>query len=75
MVVGSAPSPGTSPPRLGLRNVYGNHPERYPHVSLEDLRDRQPDLIVLPDEPYRSPPPTARRCSPAGGSRWSRAAA
>jgi ABC-type Fe3+-hydroxamate transport system substrate-binding protein len=52
MVVGSATFTGDLAARLGLDNVYADHPERYPHVSLDDLAARQPDLIVLPDEPY-----------------------
>jgi len=39
--------------RLGLRNVYADHPDRYPHVTLDDVPARRPDIIVLPDEPYR----------------------
>ena len=38
--------------RLGVDNVLGEATERYPRVDLADLRDRRPDLIVLPDEPY-----------------------
>ena len=38
--------------RLGLDNVYGDHRERYPYVSLGDPAGRRPALIVLPDEPY-----------------------
>jgi ABC-type Fe3+-hydroxamate transport system substrate-binding protein len=53
MVVGSATFTGDIAARLGLDNVYGSHPERYPHVSLDDLAARRPELIVLPDEPYR----------------------
>jgi ABC-type Fe3+-hydroxamate transport system substrate-binding protein len=53
MVVGSETFTGDLAARIGLANVYGDHPERYPHVSLEDLSARQPDLVVLPDEPYR----------------------
>src|SRR5271165_777658 len=52
MVVGSATFTGDIAARLGLANVYGDHEGRYPQVSLEDLAARQPDLIVLPDEPY-----------------------
>ena len=52
MVVGSATFTGDVAGRLGLDNVYGDHPGRYPHVSLRDLAARGPDLIVLPDEPY-----------------------
>jgi len=52
MVVGSATFAGDVAARLGLHNVYGDQPERYPQVSLEDLAGRGPELIVLPDEPY-----------------------
>jgi ABC-type Fe3+-hydroxamate transport system substrate-binding protein len=53
MVVGSDTFSGDVAARLGLLNVYGDHPDRYPHVSLEDLAARRPDVVVLPDEPYR----------------------
>jgi ABC-type Fe3+-hydroxamate transport system substrate-binding protein len=52
MVVGSATFTGDIAARLGLDNVYGDHPDRYPHVGLDDLAARRPDIIVLPDEPY-----------------------
>ena len=52
MVVGSGTFTGDLAARLGLRNVYEHHEGRYPHVTLEDVTARQPDLIVLPDEPY-----------------------
>lgn len=38
--------------RLGVENLYGADPERYPRPSLQELNDRRPDLVVLPDEPY-----------------------
>ncbi|HYZ54739.1 MAG TPA: helical backbone metal receptor [Streptosporangiaceae bacterium] len=53
MVVGSATFTGDLAARLGLDNVYADHPDRYPRVSLEDVAARRPDLIVLPDEPYQ----------------------
>jgi len=56
MVIGSATFAGDLAARLGLDNVYGDHPERYPHVSLEDVAARGPELIVLPDEPYAFSP-------------------
>jgi ABC-type Fe3+-hydroxamate transport system substrate-binding protein len=56
MVVGSSTFTGDVAARLGLENVYGDHPERYPHVSLDDLTAREPELIVLPDEPYAFTP-------------------
>jgi hypothetical protein len=52
-VVGSATFSGDIAARLGLDNVYRDHPERYPHIDLADLAARQPALIVLPDEPYQ----------------------
>jgi ABC-type Fe3+-hydroxamate transport system substrate-binding protein len=52
MVVGSGTFTGDLAARLGLDNVYSDHPGRYPHVELSDLAARRPDLIVLPDEPY-----------------------
>jgi ABC-type Fe3+-hydroxamate transport system substrate-binding protein len=52
MVVGSSTFTGDIAARLGLDNVYADHPERYPHVSLDDLAARRPDIVVLPDEPY-----------------------
>jgi ABC-type Fe3+-hydroxamate transport system substrate-binding protein len=52
MAVGSATFTGDLAARLGLDNVYADHPERYPHVGLDDLDARRPELIVLPDEPY-----------------------
>ncbi|MGW3857379.1 helical backbone metal receptor [Micromonospora arida] len=39
--------------RLGVVNAYDEHPERYPRPTLAELREREPDLVVLPDEPYR----------------------
>lgn len=52
MAVGSATFTGDLAARLGLANVYADDPERYPHIDLDDLISRGPDLIVLPDEPY-----------------------
>jgi ABC-type Fe3+-hydroxamate transport system substrate-binding protein len=53
MMIGSATFSGDIAGRLGLDNVYHDHLDRYPRVDLADLAARQPDLIVLPDEPYR----------------------
>ncbi|WP_262286511.1 helical backbone metal receptor [Micromonospora sp. MA102] len=39
--------------RLGVTNRYADHPERYPRPGLDELRARAPELVVLPDEPYR----------------------
>lgn len=53
MVVGSSTFTGDLAARLGLVNVYGSDPGRYPRVELADIRERRPDVVVLPDEPYR----------------------
>jgi hypothetical protein len=37
---------------LGVENVYADHVERYPRPSIEDLRAKGAELVVLPDEPY-----------------------
>ena len=52
MVVGSGTFAGDIAAWLGLANVYGNHPGRYPGVDLDDIGFHAADLIVLPDEPY-----------------------
>ena len=52
MVVGSDTFTGDLASRLGLDNMYADDPERYPHVELADLLAAQPDVVVLPDEPY-----------------------
>jgi ABC-type Fe3+-hydroxamate transport system substrate-binding protein len=36
--------------RLGVDNILGEHPERYPKLELGQLPEV--DLVVLPDEPY-----------------------
>ncbi len=53
MVIGSATFAGDMAARIGLDNVYADHAERYPHVSVDEIAERDPDVIVLPDEPYR----------------------
>jgi ABC-type Fe3+-hydroxamate transport system substrate-binding protein len=37
----------------GGANVFAGRPGRYPAVSLEEVRAARPEVIVLPDEPYR----------------------
>ena len=53
MVVGSSTFTGDLARRLGLENVYADHPDRYPHVDLTDLDAAGADVVLLPDEPYR----------------------
>ena len=37
----------------GGDNVFADSPTRYPTVTLDEVRDAAPDVILLPDEPYR----------------------
>ncbi|GGQ31744.1 helical backbone metal receptor [Streptomyces mutabilis] len=53
MVLGRDTFAGDVLARLGVDHLYAAHTERYPKVSLEELRAARPDLVVLPDEPYR----------------------
>lgn len=39
--------------RFGVRNVYADHPERYPRIPVAELNAAGAELVVLPDEPYR----------------------
>ena len=52
MVVGPRTFAGDVLARLGLDNVFGAGPDRYPHVEAEQIRAAAPDLVLLPDEPY-----------------------
>jgi ABC-type Fe3+-hydroxamate transport system substrate-binding protein len=38
--------------RLGIDNVFGDAPERYPQTTLEDAAVREPDVVLAPSEPY-----------------------
>ncbi|MGW1283753.1 helical backbone metal receptor [Streptomyces sp. NPDC002586] len=53
MVLGRDTFAGDVLARLGVGHLYAGHPERYPRIPLEELRAAAPDLVVLPDEPYR----------------------
>jgi ABC-type Fe3+-hydroxamate transport system substrate-binding protein len=53
MVVGRDTFTGDVLRRLGVRNAFANHAERYPKVPLDRLLAVGPELVVLPDEPYR----------------------
>jgi ABC-type Fe3+-hydroxamate transport system substrate-binding protein len=52
VVLGSATFAGDVLARLGVAHLYADSPERYPRPPLAELRAREPDLLVLPDEPY-----------------------
>ncbi|MEU5793108.1 helical backbone metal receptor [Streptomyces sp. NPDC047813] len=53
MVVGRDTFAGDVLARLGVDHLYADHAERYPRVPLDELRAAAPDVVVLPDEPYR----------------------
>ncbi|MBI1886274.1 MAG: ABC transporter substrate-binding protein [Chloroflexi bacterium] len=36
----------------GARNIFADRWERYPKVDLFEMAERDPDVILLPDEPY-----------------------
>ncbi|WP_328783936.1 helical backbone metal receptor [Streptomyces canus] len=56
MVLGRDTFAGDVLSRLGVDHVCSGHEDRYPRVPLEELRAAAPDLVVLPDEPYRFTP-------------------
>ncbi|MEU3492131.1 helical backbone metal receptor [Kitasatospora cineracea] len=39
--------------RLGVDLLPAGHPDRYPRLSIDELRSLEPELLLLPDEPYR----------------------
>ncbi|MBB1254903.1 helical backbone metal receptor [Streptomyces alkaliterrae] len=53
MVLGRDTFAGDLLARLGVRQRYADHAERYPRVPLAELAGCGADLVVLPDEPYR----------------------
>ena len=53
MVLGHDTFAGDVLARLGVDNVYARHADRYPKIPVDELRAAAPDLVVLPDEPYR----------------------
>ncbi|MFE0462868.1 helical backbone metal receptor [Kitasatospora sp. NPDC058965] len=53
MVLGRDTFAGDLLRRLGVDHQQAAHPERYPAIPLPELRAAGPELVVLPDEPYR----------------------
>ncbi|MFJ6720299.1 MULTISPECIES: helical backbone metal receptor [unclassified Streptomyces] len=53
MVLGRDTFAGDLLGRLGVRNVFAGHAERYPRVTPAEADAAGCDLVVLPDEPYR----------------------
>lgn len=52
VVLGSQTFAGDMLNRLGVICLYADSTERYPRPTLDEMRARRPDLLVLPDEPY-----------------------
>jgi ABC-type Fe3+-hydroxamate transport system substrate-binding protein len=38
--------------RCGVKNVFSNKEEQYPIINEKDMKERKPDYIFLPSEPY-----------------------
>ncbi|WP_328656638.1 helical backbone metal receptor [Streptomyces sp. NBC_00334] len=53
MVLGRDTFAGDVLARLGVDHLYAAHAERYPKIPSDALRAARPDVVVLPDEPYR----------------------
>jgi ABC-type Fe3+-hydroxamate transport system substrate-binding protein len=53
MVLGRDTFAGDVLARLGVDHLYATHADRYPRIPVEELRAAAPDVVVLPDEPYR----------------------
>lgn len=37
---------------IGVANVFADHPDTYPNVTLDEVAGRCPELVLLPSEPY-----------------------
>jgi hypothetical protein len=56
MVVGRDTFAGDVLARLGVRNVFADHVDRYPKLAPDSLPTISADLAVFPDEPYAFTP-------------------
>lgn len=56
MVVGRRTFTGDLLRRLGVENVFADADDRYPVVAAADIAAADPDVVVLPDEPYAFSP-------------------
>ena len=66
MVIGSRTFTDDLLARLGLVNAFAGHPDRYPAVSLDQIAEAAPDLVLLPDEPYPFSAADGPEAFPAG---------
>jgi ABC-type Fe3+-hydroxamate transport system substrate-binding protein len=64
VVLGSRTFAGDVLRRLGVANLYADHAERYPRPDLAELLAHPPELVVLPDEPYRFTADDGPECFP-----------
>ncbi|MEU6178536.1 helical backbone metal receptor [Streptomyces coeruleorubidus] len=53
MVLGRDTFAGDVLARLGVDHLHAAHTDRYPRVPLAELWASAPDMVILPDEPYR----------------------
>ena len=56
MVLGRDTFAGDVLARLGVRNVFAGHADRYPRLAKDDPAAVDADLVVFPDEPYAFTP-------------------
>ncbi|MCY0925142.1 helical backbone metal receptor [Streptomyces sp. H27-H1] len=56
MVLGRDTFAGDLLARLGVRNAYAGHAERYPKIAAAELAAVGCELVVFPDEPYAFAP-------------------
>jgi ABC-type Fe3+-hydroxamate transport system substrate-binding protein len=66
MVVGSRTFTGDLLARLGMVNAFAEHQDRYPAVSVDQMVQIEPDLVLLPDEPYQFSATDGPEAFPAG---------
>jgi ABC-type Fe3+-hydroxamate transport system substrate-binding protein len=52
MVIGRDTFAGDLLSSLGIDNVFAQSADRYPKAGLDEMRAAEPDIVVLPDEPY-----------------------
>ncbi|MDX6744867.1 helical backbone metal receptor [Actinocorallia sp. A-T 12471] len=64
MVLGRDTFAGDVLARLGVANLFADHPDRYPKIPLDGIIAADPDLVVLPDEPYRFTADDGPECFP-----------
>jgi len=53
MVLGRDTFAGDLLGRLGIEQLHADHADRYPAIPIDQLLRDAPDVVVLPDEPYR----------------------